>query len=60
MASLMLPTFDGTLGCLFIGSSLAAILYGVTCVQTFIYVTSDRTKHDSLHLWLVVLINLCV
>jgi hypothetical protein len=31
------PTMGSTLGALFIGNLMAAVLYGVTCVQTFIY-----------------------
>jgi len=31
------PTIDNTLGAVFLGNLTAAILYGVTCVQTFIY-----------------------
>ncbi|KAJ8693435.1 hypothetical protein PTI98_008430 [Pleurotus ostreatus] len=39
--------FDNTLGALFIGSSLATILYGILCLQIFIYITSYRTRQDS-------------
>ncbi|KAL4255288.1 hypothetical protein AB1N83_011824 [Pleurotus pulmonarius] len=42
-----LPSFDNTLGALFIGSSLATLLYGIFCLQMFIYVTSYRTREDS-------------
>ncbi|KAF8590026.1 hypothetical protein K439DRAFT_1657594 [Ramaria rubella] len=46
MSSLKIPTFDGTLGALFIGFNLTTALYGVTCVQMFIYVTSERGTKD--------------
>jgi hypothetical protein len=29
--------FDNTLGALLIGGLLAAVLYGITCTQTFVY-----------------------
>jgi len=48
MASLALPAFDGTLGALFTGTIISTVLYGVTCVQTFMYATSTRTKRDIL------------
>ncbi|KAJ7212142.1 hypothetical protein GGX14DRAFT_564624 [Mycena pura] len=57
MASLMLPTFDGTLGSLFIGLNLTTVLYGVTIVQTFMYITSERTKKDSWALKGLVFLN---
>jgi len=41
-----IPAFDNTLGALFIGSNIATILYGVICLQTFIYVTSARSQED--------------
>ncbi|KAK0495173.1 hypothetical protein EDD18DRAFT_264850 [Armillaria luteobubalina] len=41
-----LPAFDNTLGVLYIGSSLATALYGIICVQTFLYITSNRTRSD--------------
>jgi hypothetical protein len=31
------PTIDNTLGAVFLGNLTAAILYGVTCVQMFMY-----------------------
>ncbi|KAK0218391.1 hypothetical protein EDD85DRAFT_1029311 [Armillaria nabsnona] len=42
-----LPAVDNTLGALYIGSSLATVLYGVICVQTFLYVTSNRARYDN-------------
>ncbi|KAJ3565271.1 hypothetical protein NP233_g7738 [Leucocoprinus birnbaumii] len=41
-----LPAFDNTLGALFIGSSLAMLLYGTICLQTFIYITGQRGRED--------------
>ncbi|KAJ7589048.1 hypothetical protein C8J56DRAFT_30161 [Mycena floridula] len=38
------PAFDNTLGAAFIGGILASILYGVTCVQTFIFFNSGRNQ----------------
>ncbi|KAK0480376.1 hypothetical protein IW261DRAFT_1623911 [Armillaria novae-zelandiae] len=51
-----LPTFDNSLGALYIGSSLATVLYGVICVQTFLYITSNRTRFDSWAMKLLVFI----
>ncbi|KAF4583535.1 hypothetical protein EYR38_002287 [Pleurotus pulmonarius] len=42
-----LPAFDNTLGALYIGSTLSMLLYGIICLQMFIYITSTRTKKDS-------------
>ncbi|KAE9399741.1 hypothetical protein BT96DRAFT_1101489 [Gymnopus androsaceus JB14] len=52
-----IPSLNNTLGALFIGSSFATVsdyfcfiflwLYGVTCVQTFLYLTSRRSQVDS-------------
>ncbi|KAE9399748.1 hypothetical protein BT96DRAFT_1019310 [Gymnopus androsaceus JB14] len=42
-----LPSFKNTLGALFIGSNFATALYGVTCVQTFLYLTSRRSQFDT-------------
>ncbi|PBK58371.1 hypothetical protein ARMSODRAFT_967800 [Armillaria solidipes] len=53
-----LPAFDNSLGALYIGSSLATVLYGVICVQTFLYVTSNRTRFDSWAMKLLVFILL--
>ncbi|KAK0193496.1 hypothetical protein F5146DRAFT_1030887 [Armillaria mellea] len=50
-----LPAFDNSLGALYIGSSLATVLYGVICVQTFLYVTSNRARFDS---WAMKLLGL--
>jgi len=41
-----LPSFDNTLGALFIGSNVATILYGVICLQTFLYITAARSHED--------------
>ncbi|KAK0213950.1 hypothetical protein IW262DRAFT_1515540 [Armillaria fumosa] len=49
-----LPTFDNTLGVLYIGSSLATALYGIICVQTFLYITSNRTRSDGWPMRLLV------
>ncbi|PBK75290.1 hypothetical protein ARMSODRAFT_1012750 [Armillaria solidipes] len=51
-----LPAFDNTLGVLYIGSSLATALYGVICVQTFLYITSNRTRSDGWPMKLLVFI----
>lgn len=51
-----IPTFDKTLGALFIGSNIATILYGVICLQTFIYITTPRSQSDKL--WLKTLVYL--
>ncbi|KAK0213951.1 hypothetical protein IW262DRAFT_1300734 [Armillaria fumosa] len=51
-----LPAFDNSLGALYIGSSLATVLYGVICVQTFLYITSNRTRFDSWAMKLLVFI----
>ncbi|KAF7426071.1 hypothetical protein PC9H_008437 [Pleurotus ostreatus] len=50
-----LPAFDNTLGALFIGAVLSMMLYGIVCLQMFIYVTSERTKKDSIWSRLLVL-----
>ncbi|KAL4244630.1 hypothetical protein ABKN59_009182 [Abortiporus biennis] len=39
--NIVLPKLDNTLGSLFIGVVFAAIFYGVTCVQTYIYFTES-------------------
>ncbi|KAF9561265.1 hypothetical protein CPC08DRAFT_442737 [Agrocybe pediades] len=49
-----LPKFDTTLGALFVGSSTATILYGVSCLQLFIYVTGSRSSKDKR--WLQALV----
>ncbi|PBL04001.1 hypothetical protein ARMGADRAFT_1157989 [Armillaria gallica] len=51
-----LPAVDNTLGALYIGSSLATVLYGVICVQTFLYITSNRARYDSWAMKLLVFI----
>ncbi|KIJ42389.1 hypothetical protein M422DRAFT_254473 [Sphaerobolus stellatus SS14] len=43
---LKIPSFDNTLGALFIGSSLAGILYGVGCLQMFLWMTGKRAESD--------------
>ncbi|KAK0434368.1 hypothetical protein EV421DRAFT_1840952 [Armillaria borealis] len=53
-----LTAFDNTLGVLYIGSSLATALYGVICVQTFLYITSNRTRSDGWPMKLLVFILL--
>ncbi|SJK99753.1 uncharacterized protein ARMOST_03064 [Armillaria ostoyae] len=53
-----LPAFDNTLGVLYIGSSLATALYGVICVQTFLYIISNRTRSDGWPMKLLVFILL--
>ncbi|KAJ7223254.1 hypothetical protein GGX14DRAFT_427232 [Mycena pura] len=57
-ASPSLPSFDNTLGALYIGSTLSTLLYGVTCVQTFLYLTSRHAKVDSWKLTGMVLLIL--
>ncbi|KAK0470107.1 uncharacterized protein EV420DRAFT_1634532 [Desarmillaria tabescens] len=49
-----LPAFDNTLGALYIGSIIATALYGVICLQTFLYITSNRTRSDSWRMKLLV------
>ncbi|KAF9559043.1 hypothetical protein CPC08DRAFT_819002 [Agrocybe pediades] len=54
-----LPKFDSTLGALYIGSSVVAtILYGVSCLQLFLYTTGSRSAGDKLWLqafvWLIL------
>ncbi|KAK0193499.1 hypothetical protein F5146DRAFT_1119017 [Armillaria mellea] len=51
-----LPAFDNTLGVLYVGSSLATVLYGAICVQTFLYITSNRTRSDGWRMKLLVFI----
>jgi len=46
-------SYDNTLGAAFIGGIFASILYGVTCVQAFIFFNSDRKQ--SLYLKTIVL-----
>ncbi|THU95457.1 hypothetical protein K435DRAFT_798109 [Dendrothele bispora CBS 962.96] len=41
-----LPAFDNTLGALYIGSTIATLLYGIICLQIFIYITSPRVQRD--------------
>ncbi|KAI0794990.1 hypothetical protein C8Q75DRAFT_521008 [Abortiporus biennis] len=40
-----LPKLDNTFGAMFIGLIIVAIMYGITCVQTYMYYT--RYKNDS-------------
>ncbi|KAF7366399.1 hypothetical protein MSAN_00896600 [Mycena sanguinolenta] len=56
----MLPSFDNTLGALYIGLTLSTVLYGVICVQTFLYLTSRHAKVDSWKLMGMVLLVLSV
>ncbi|KAF4612788.1 hypothetical protein D9613_011741 [Agrocybe pediades] len=48
------PKFDATLGALYVGSGAATILYGVSCLQLFIYATGPRSSRDKLWLRLFV------
>ncbi|TFK37293.1 hypothetical protein BDQ12DRAFT_216323 [Crucibulum laeve] len=53
-----LPAFNNTLGAAFIGGIIASILYGITCVQTFIFLKgaqADRTymKIIVICLWII-------
>ncbi|TFK69939.1 hypothetical protein BDN72DRAFT_575466 [Pluteus cervinus] len=50
----MATSLDGTLGMVFIGMSLSAVLFGAACVQTFIYATSSRGQEDKWFLKTVV------
>ncbi|TFK69957.1 hypothetical protein BDN72DRAFT_896856 [Pluteus cervinus] len=52
----MIPSFNGTLGVMFIGMSLGAILYGITCAQIFLYATSERSHKDTwpLKTWIYI------
>jgi len=47
-----LPSLDNTLGAAFIGNVLAAILYGITCLQTFVFY--KKQYQDSLSFKLVI------
>ncbi|THU91795.1 hypothetical protein K435DRAFT_780522, partial [Dendrothele bispora CBS 962.96] len=47
MPGVALPPLDPILGALYLGSTIAAILYGIICLQMFLYTTSPRTKMDS-------------
>ncbi|TFK69941.1 hypothetical protein BDN72DRAFT_896846 [Pluteus cervinus] len=50
----MATSLDGTLGMLFIGMSVSAVLFGAACVQTFIYATSSRGQEDKWFLKTIV------
>ncbi|KAL4250720.1 hypothetical protein ABKN59_005491 [Abortiporus biennis] len=39
-----LPKLDDTLGAVFVGVTVSAILYGITCLQTFAYFTESSKK----------------
>ncbi|KAF9495106.1 hypothetical protein BDN71DRAFT_1447997 [Pleurotus eryngii] len=52
--------FDNTLGALYIGSTLSMLLYGIICLQMFLYITSTRTKKDSRWTKLFVSVNLAI
>jgi len=56
MSGVKIPAFDNTLGALFIGSSIATILYGIIFLQTFLYITSARAREDAW--WLKSLVYL--
>ncbi|KAK0470169.1 uncharacterized protein EV420DRAFT_1634585 [Desarmillaria tabescens] len=51
-----LPALDNTLGALYIGACLLTLLYGVICVQTFLYITSNRARSDRWWLKLLVFV----
>jgi len=58
-----LPRFDNTLGALLVGLLAAAVMYGITCVQTYIYYGSylnDRWHLKSLvgFLWTIDTLHL--
>ncbi|KIJ40796.1 hypothetical protein M422DRAFT_256219 [Sphaerobolus stellatus SS14] len=46
MPGVKIPSFDNTLGALFIGSSLTGILFGVGCLQMFLWMTGKRAESD--------------
>ncbi|KAK0470155.1 uncharacterized protein EV420DRAFT_1663341 [Desarmillaria tabescens] len=52
-----LPALDNTLGALYIGTCLSTLLYGVICVQTFLYITSSRARSD--RWWLKTFVFVC-
>jgi len=59
------PTIDNTLGAVFIGNLITGILYGVTCVQAFLYFQNypeDRLwlKLTVLFLWLCDTVGLAL
>ncbi|KAL4250710.1 hypothetical protein ABKN59_005496 [Abortiporus biennis] len=41
---LVVPKLDNTLGAMFIGLIVSSILYGITCVQTYVYYVDNKTK----------------
>ncbi|KAI0353771.1 hypothetical protein OH77DRAFT_593239 [Trametes cingulata] len=47
-------SLGGTLGVIFIGSSVSSMLYGLTCLQTMTYFRSKKAKTDSRGLHLLV------
>ncbi|PBK71010.1 hypothetical protein ARMSODRAFT_1083924 [Armillaria solidipes] len=55
--STSLPALDNTLGALYIGTCLSTLLYGVICVQTFLYITSYRARSD--RWWLKSFVFVC-
>ncbi|KAF7330928.1 WD40 repeat-like protein [Mycena venus] len=48
-------SYDNTLGAAFIGGIFASILYGVTCVQAFIFFNADRKQSAFLKLIVLTL-----
>ncbi|KAF8076818.1 hypothetical protein FPV67DRAFT_434500 [Lyophyllum atratum] len=54
----LLPAFDNTLGALHLGSGIATILYGVGCLQFFVYVTARRSQFDQWRFKLFVFVLL--
>jgi len=59
------PTVDNTLGALFLGNVTAAILYGVTCVQTFTYFQNHSRDTPSLRatvffLWICDTVHIAI
>ncbi|KAF9559046.1 hypothetical protein CPC08DRAFT_709184 [Agrocybe pediades] len=55
-----LPKFDSTLGALYIGLGAATVLYGVSCLQLFIYTTGTRSSSDKTWLRSLVWFTLAI
>ncbi|KAF8151021.1 hypothetical protein B0H34DRAFT_159626 [Crassisporium funariophilum] len=65
MASLPKLNLDNTLGAAFLGNILAAVLYGITCLQTFVYYKKSQNDHLSFRLviyflWIIDTLHLAL
>ncbi|TFK31124.1 hypothetical protein BDQ12DRAFT_308038 [Crucibulum laeve] len=49
------PTFDDTLGAALLGGIAASILYGITCVQTFIFLKGSQANRTNLRIIVISL-----